>query len=386
VSKLRPTTSAIKATPPARQAAAAGQADGAEGPAIALASSSWVRFWFTPVDPLGLHALRVLAGLLFLYWLVPFAGNVEALFGLGGWFDLQAYADLGRGIREAGGTLPVNWSVLFLCGTDPTALAVVYWLSLAVLVLFALGVLPRLTALLTWVVVASFVATPAILDDADRVLPILALYLLVGYVLLGQGTPGRPLPWRLLGPLWPFGRRAAEDPFWRRESVAANVALRLLQVHFALVMVVSGLHKLQFGDWWAGLALWYPLHPPAETHLSDVLALRPSAGPYLFLLSLASYAGIAWQLAFPVFAWRRGWCRVVLLGGAVLGWLSMAFVYGIPVFGPALVVFCLAYLTPAEWRRLTDPLTRLLRRRPAANNPARRGTAAGASALVTPRG
>jgi hypothetical protein len=388
VNKPRPTTSAIKAPsgvkpPPTREA------DWADAPAVARTSGGWVRFWFTPADPVGLHALRVLTGLLLLYWLLPFAGNLESLFSFAGWIDRRAYGELGRAVTQFLGRQPANWSLLYLVGSDPTTLAVVYGLSLAVLALFTLGVCPRLTSVLTWVVVCSFVWNPATQDDTDWLLPILALYLMVGYVLLGQGAPGRSLAWRLLGPAWPFGRRAREEPFWRQESVAANAALRLLQVHFAIVMVTSGLHKLQFGDWWNGLALWAPLHPPLETRLSDVLELRPHAGAYLFVLSLAAYAGLAWQLGFPLFAWRRGLCRLLLLTGAAAGCLSMAFVYGAPVFGPALVVFCLAYLTPAEWHRLLAPLARvpaLAGRRPAvASGPVRRGAAAGNSALVTGR-
>ena len=48
--------------------------------------SGWNRFWFTPDDPIGLHCIRVFAGLLFLFWLVPMAGHVDALFGFQGWF------------------------------------------------------------------------------------------------------------------------------------------------------------------------------------------------------------------------------------------------------------------------------------------------------------
>jgi predicted Zn finger-like uncharacterized protein len=382
----RPATTASKQAAAVKPAARPAAADGAELPTLTRPAGAWVRFWFTPTDPIGLHALRVLAGLLFLCWLLPFAGSVEPLYGLTGWFDLRAYADFGRGVREQGGSLPLNWSLLYQLGEDPTTLAGIYWTSLAVLVLFTVGLWPRLTAVLAWVVVASFLAGPAILDDADWILPILALYLMVGYILAGQLAPDRPASWRVLGPLWPFGRHA-RDPFWHGPSAGANVAVRLIQVHFALVMVVSALHKLQFGDWWGGLALWYPLHPPLDTRMSDILALRPHTGSYLFLLSLATYAGLAWQLCFPLFAWRTGWWRVLFLGGAVVGCLSMAFVYQLPVFGPALVVFCLAYLTPAEWRRVTGWLAELpglVWRRPAsADTRARRGRPdAGVTAMM----
>jgi len=54
---------------------------------------SWVNFWFAPAEPIGLHALRVMVGLLFLFWLLPLAGEQQALFGLGGWFDATAYRE-----------------------------------------------------------------------------------------------------------------------------------------------------------------------------------------------------------------------------------------------------------------------------------------------------
>src|SRR6266545_2879528 len=93
------------------------------------ATRSWARFWFAPRDPLGLHAVRVLAGLLFLSWLLVLAGHQEALFGL----------------RE-GSPAPITWSVLYLCGTNATLLTTAYWVSVGVLVLFTIGVWPRLTS------------------------------------------------------------------------------------------------------------------------------------------------------------------------------------------------------------------------------------------------
>jgi hypothetical protein len=318
---------------------------------------SWVRFWFTPADPVALHGLRLLAGLLFLAWLLTFAGQQEAFFGLGGWFDRQAYRDTAR--LPEGLPPTTGWSFLYLCGSNPALLKTAYWLSAAVLALFALGLWTRVTAVLAWVVVVSFVVNPAISYDADHLLPVLAFYLMVGYLLLGQWGKGQSLASRLLGPgdTWLLGRGPEGRP-----SYAANLAVRLLQVHFAIVVLVSGLHKLQFGDWWAGLALWYPLHPPFATAPAT---LRQDAAPgtsYLFFLSLAQYAVLAWQIGFPLFAWRKGWWRPVLLGGALLGWAGSVFLYRQPVFGPVLALGCLSYLTPAEWRSITNRLAGFFRR------------------------
>jgi hypothetical protein len=323
---------------------------------------AWRRFWFTPADPAGLHAVRLLAGLLFFAWLLPLAGHVDALFGLDGWFDGQAYREAGR-IAEP--PVPVGWSLLYLAGHSRALLLALYGLSLAVLALFTAGVWPRLTAPLAWVVVASFLANPVARSDGDELLAILALYLAAGYVLFGLRRG------RLAGPafVWPLGGRRPDNTA-PPASCAANLALRLLQVHLAIVVVVSGLHKLQFGDWWAGVAYWYPLHRPFETILEVIRARAAGAGGYLILLSLAQYAALAWQLTFPFFAWRRAW-RPVLLAGGVFGWLGAAFLYREPLFGPALFVGCLSYLTPEEWLALRVRVGRALHhlRRPEAARP-----------------
>src|SRR5208282_869532 len=124
--------------------------------------SAWVRFWFTPTDPVGLHALRLLAGLLFLAYLLPLAGNIEALFGLDGWFDTRAFRETASLERRANqqfdeespdiqtdpeaGRLPARppqsptWSIFYLCGSNVALLTTVYWLAIAVLVLFTVGI------------------------------------------------------------------------------------------------------------------------------------------------------------------------------------------------------------------------------------------------------
>jgi hypothetical protein len=309
-----------------------------------------VRFWFAPADPIGLCLLRILAGLLFLAWLLPLAGHVDELFGLNGWFDRQAYSEAGR--LPGGMPQPLSWSVLYLCGTNHVLVLTTYWLSLAAIALFTAGLWTRLTGLLTWLAVASFTAPPAIASDADAFLLILAFYLMIGYVLLGLIDRSRSLGYRILGSgdTLAIGRRLLGRDAPQRTSVAANLSLRMLQVHFAVAIVISGLHKLQFGDWWAGLALWYPLHPAMEMTPTTV-GSEEQIHVTLGFLGVAAYAVLAWQIGFPAFAWRQR-CRPLLLGGALVGCLGCAFWYRIPVMGPALLIGCLSYVTAEEWYRL----------------------------------
>ena len=273
---------------------------------------SWVRFWFAPIDPIGLHVVRLLAGLLLICWLLSFADCVEAMFGLEGWFDRRAFTETQPLLVQPGYPIRLGWSILYACGSSSTALLVTYWLSLVVLVLFTAGVWTRVTAVLTWVVVASFTENPGIESEADIMLRILAFYLMIAYLLLGQDSRHVKLAERLRGLsiTWPFGRAAAA----RQPSAGANMALRLLQIHLAIVMVATGLHKLQFGDWWSGLALWYPLSPPFETTAQTFAAIKQHAGVYITLLNLATFAVLGWQIGFPMFAWRPRLARVLLFG------------------------------------------------------------------------
>jgi hypothetical protein len=306
---------------------------------------AWLQFWFKPIDPVGLHVARLLTGLVLVAWLLPLVMDAEALFGLGGWFDRQAFREAAG--LEGGPPQPFTWSVLYLCDSNALALKIACGLALLVFALFALGLWTRLTAVLSWVLVASFSRSPFLVGDADSLLLMLSLYLMIGYGLAGLGDRDLPFVQRLLGPrgAWLLGQRSAG-----RESVAANLALRLIQVHLAIVMVFAGLHKLQFGDWWGGTALWHALHPAAGLAPEQV-GTPAQFRTTLVGLSLATYLVLAWQIGFPAFSWRPRW-RLVLLGGAFLAWLASALVFHVPIYGPALCVACLSYLTPGEWYRL----------------------------------
>lgn len=314
--------------------------------------AGWNQFWFAPTDAFGLHLVRVATGLILLAWLLPLAGQAEAMFGLQGWFDQQAFVEARR-LDPMTVPKPIsrdNWSLLYLAGKSGAALQAMYWGSITVLVLFTLGIATRLTAPAAWVVVVSFTATPLFDEEADPVLHLLTLYLGLGYLLLGQWS------WRLslLGRLFGSSDCVLFSRFFRKgqaapPSVGANVALRLFQVHFAVMIVTTGLAKLQIGEWWSGVPHWYNLLTPMTTTMDRIRQIAPEAPWFLAQLNVLAYATLAWQIFFPTFAWRGGWCRLLLLGGAVAGWLGLALLYKMPLFGPAFAVGCVAYISGREW-------------------------------------
>jgi hypothetical protein len=330
-------------------------------PEAAAAESAWSRFWFTPIPTTGLHALRVLCGLLFCFWLLSFLGHQQAFFSLNGWIDREALIEMQRQPNLT--SAPIGWSILFLAENSPARFEALYWSSLAILALFTLGVATRVTGVLSWVVVVSFLANPATSYEGDYLLGILAFYLMLGYLLLGLWNGQLSPLERIFGARADFvlGRwlsiqpRAARPP-----SYAANMVLHLLQIHMAIIIVTSGLHKLQMGDWWAGVALWYPLHPPLQTTAESLRREMPNATVTLFFLSIACYLVLGWQIGFPLFAWRRIVWRGVLLGGAALGWLGSIFVFRLPLFGPFVFLGCLSFLRPDEWLWLKERARRIL--------------------------
>ncbi len=326
----------------------------------------WNNFWFGAIDPVGFRVVRFLFGILLVAWLIGFAGHEHAFFGLDGWLDEQAYREISRQ-PELRASEPIGWSPLYLVGGNPTILRIFYWVSINILLLFALGVATRVTGVLTWLIVVSFVANPAVSFDVDYLLVIVAFYLAIGHLFQGMWNGERTVAEWILGPRsnWLLGGLfSRKQPGEVRPSVAANMTLRLLTIHFALIIVASFFHKMQIPEWWAGIAFWFPLHPPMETTREDVLRLVPNGPSYLFVLTLSQYLVLAWQFAFVFFAWRRGWWRLVLLGGSIIGWIGSAFVFREPLFGPVFFIASLCYLTPAEWRALGERVTRWRTRAP----------------------
>jgi len=319
-------------------------------------SNAWTRFWFTAISTTGMQCLRIGSGLLFLAWLLSFAGHQVELFSLNGWLDRKALEEMGR--QENLAPVPIGWSILYLAGDSVALFQALYWGSLAVLALFTLGVATRFTGVLTWVIVVSFFANPATSYEGDYLLGILAFYLMIGHLLVGQWQGNLSITERILGARddfvfarWLFPRRVAERP----ASCGANFMMRLVQIHFVIIIVTSALHKLQISDWWSGVALWYPLHPTFKTTAETLQRERPNADFTLFYLSLAQYLVLAWQLCLPFFAWRPGrWWRGLLLGGAAIGWLGAYFLFQLPLFGPFVMLGCLSFLRPEEWKWVTD--------------------------------
>lgn len=312
-------------------------------------AAGWTRFWFAPTDRIVLDGVRVLTGALVAFWLLSFIGHGSAFFSQTGWVDREAVTEISR-LPADSIPQPLTWSLVYV--TSGAMTEVLYVAAIAIVLLFTFGVWTRITGVLTWVIVASFTANPMLAYGGDTLLLILTFYLMLGYLAIGWGglfggAGERPT----LSALWGGPRaRFLGAPARPSASVAANVAIRLIQVHLAILIFISGAHKLQSSVWWAGLALWFPLNPPFETTAAEVLDSTADPLWRMIPLSLACYGVLAWQISFPFVMWRPRW-RKLMLTGAALGWLGCVFIFRQPTFGPAIFIGCLTFLPAESWRR-----------------------------------
>jgi len=288
----------------------------------------WTRFWFAPTDPLPLCCLRIIVGAVACYSVLSYSWDLIALFGPRGMVPV--------GVVEALGSSDFRWSYLDYLPTSGSLWAA-HWVGVAVTALFACGVWTRLTGLLSLVVtLAYWHRGPMLTSEMDYVLAFLLLYLNVG----------------------PCGDYLSITSRWRRNlppvrpRFSATLALRLIQVHLAVVYLMMGIGKLSYSDvWWNGEGVWWLIRKPESTWFDWTWL----AGHEL-AVNAWTHAIVAYELAFGVLIWNR-WARPLLLLWGVVHWGLLAPLTGM---GP----FCLLMLAGSLAFVSSPVLSIVLRMRP----------------------
>lgn len=353
--------------------------------ALASLWRGWEGFWFRPADPTPLGFIRICGGLVVLYVHLVYTLDLGLLIGPNAWMDKTA-AEINRTeypIRimswdwaepklpspgpddveffQKWGADPrmlytkgmVTWSLWFHV-QDPFWVGVMHGLVLLVMVLFTVGFCTRVTSALTWLAALSYIQrSPSTVFGMDTIMNIMLLYLTIG-----------PSGATLSVDRWLASRRA------RREgrtlpppepSVLANFALRLMQVHFCIVYLSSGLSKLQGGAWWNGTALWGTMANPefAPLHLEWYEGFIVFLCRNRWLWELVMASGVVFtlvmEIGFPFLVWDRR-IRWLMVLGAVLLHMGIAMTMGLMTFG-LMMLSLLASFVPAETiRQFVDTL------------------------------
>jgi predicted DCC family thiol-disulfide oxidoreductase YuxK len=295
----------------------------------AAARRGWDAFFFRPADPTALGLIRVAVGLLLLWDLGVYGLDLRDWLGSDGWADPEAVGFFRRQIS------PYAWSFWSLV---PDALLRPVWVvCMAVLALFTAGFWSRATAVLAWVIVVSTVRrVPVSLFGFDQIVSTWALYLAV------TGASGQAVSVDRFLARYRLARseasRRRHDGRWAvppgapAPTVSANLALRLIQLHLALIYGTAGLAKLQGQAWWGGTAIWGML-ASGEFRGADLTWL--AAFPWL--LNLLTHGTIFLEIGYPVLVWVRP-LRPLLLAAVV------ALHAGIGLSAPGLWEFSLAML------------------------------------------
>ena len=283
----------------------------------------WSRFWFVPSDPTTLSAIRLLTGLVVVYWHATLSFDLVAFFGP-------------QGLLPAADILPLEggaFSYLNYLST-PGELWTVHLLGLAVLMMFAAGFWTRTTSILALIVFLSDVNRAQLITG--RTEPIVAM--LMCYLCLA-----------------PCGRRFSLDSWLARPSAStvllgistsnlstsATIATRLIQVHLAMWIAMMGFSKLSGETWWSGTGMWWLMARP-ESRLVDFTFLHSTPK----IIDFWTHALVLFELTFPLLIWIP-LARPLLLALAVVLWSLLALVTGDFSFALVMMIASMAFIPPA---------------------------------------
>ncbi len=125
-------------------------------------------------------------------------------------------------------------------------------------------------------------------------------------------------------------------------SVLGSIFFRFSQIQVCVVYAYSGLEKLRGEKWWQGEAIW------------DVLANFQIArwdfswmSNFPFILSLATYATVLWEIYFPVLVWVPKCRRIILILGVFLHF-GIGLTISIPFFAMEMISSYLLFLKSEE--------------------------------------
>lgn len=300
----------------------------------------WNRFWFTPEDPLPCCVLRMGTGLLAVAHFASLGIDLERWYGKGGLLSSTAVATL---LAASGEDASYRFSYLSqFAGAGE--LWGVHACAIVAAILFTLGLSTRISGVFTLIGVLAYVhRIPLVAGHLEPVLVFLLAYLILA----------------------PSGARLSLDALLRRRqrlpgsspqsvaevepSVAANIGLRLIQVHTAMFCAMMGLTKLYGDAWWEGNAIWL-LMAQTESRPFDLTSIRNAGQFGEYLVNFWTLGILYFELAFPVLVWNRLLRPFLVLIGVIV-WALIILVTGQLLFGLAMVIASAAFL-PAEFFEL----------------------------------
>ena len=266
------------------------------------AHKAWDKFWFRASDPTVLGLMRWLAGGMILYTHIVWGINLEAFFGSAGWNSPDTLA-----VIQEGQIVPSFWWYV-----SDSWLYTVHYTCIAVLFLFWIGCATRVTSVMAFMITVSYCYRAHMANfGLDQINTILCLYLCIG-------PSGATLSMDRLFSVWWKKRKALAaglpivmPPVAR--STTANLAVRLIQLHFCVIYTYAGLSKLQGPAWWSGEAIWLAF-ANLEYQSMDMTWIAS----YPWIADIMTHTTIVWEVSFVALVWVRPIRPYVLAIGFLL--------------------------------------------------------------------
>jgi len=296
-------------------------------------ASGWNRFWFRPSAPHTLCLIRILTGWSLFYSLTVYAFHLTEFLGPDGWLP---------GAFARSQSLPeLAWSYLWLTDS-PAVLWALHIAAMIAVAMYTVGLFSRTTSVLAFLIAVSYAYRLNMATFGfDQIVTMLSMYVMLG----------------------PCGRVYSVDCWLRRRrdkslppaqpsaaqpSVAANLAIRLLQVHMCVMYLFSGLTKMRGFAWWDGSAVWMAV-ANSEYRTLDLTWMAH----YPALVSALTHVTVLWETFYIALVWPRVTRPIVLaLAVGVHGGIAIAL--GMITFGCAMLIGNLAFVRPETVRGLFE--------------------------------
>lgn len=292
---------------------------------------NWNRFWFARADVFPVCVLRIIAGMFGLLYVFSHTFDLLRWFGPEGLLPIETVRLLTGGGPDAPTSFRLSY---FNLTSDPTQLWILHVAGLVVLACFTIGFRARITGVLSLIVVLSYVhRAPMITGQVEAVLTMVLFYLMFAPTGACLSIDARKET-----------RSAPPEP-----SLAANISLRLIQLHLVAFYLAMGLSKLGASTvWWTGDAVWWLAARP-ESRLVDLTFLA-SAMP---IVNIWTHSVVLFELSWPFLIWNR-LARPLVIAISILMWGSLALVTGLVGFCALLVCLNIAFIPACELRRVLN--------------------------------
>ncbi len=292
--------------------------------AVGDAWAGWSGYWFESFSSQRWRLFRaVICSIMFFAYLVRH-------------FSLEDYYSSATGIYIADPSQYVSmayrWNLFTNLLPSPAAawaIPALHALYLVTLIMLIIGFLPRMAAILAFVLHVSFIhANIGAVYGVDLIFTFYLFFMCLASDRVKPGDQG-PRAW------------------------ISSMAFRFAQIQLCIIYAFSGWEKLKGAAWWNGEAMWSVIANPQMARFDfSWLSHVP------LVLVFVAYLTLIWEIYFPVLVWLPRW-RIPTLFVGLMFHLSIAGMMKLAFFGFLMISTYVLFLTDGEVRAVWGALKRM---------------------------